>query len=38
MSKEWEEETRKPHKDFHLLQLRKNITLPSFHDFCKTSE
>ena len=39
----------KPHKDFYLLQLRKNITLetshfffntfiPSFHDFCKTLE
>ena len=33
MSKEWEEETRKPHKDFHLLQLRKNITLKTSSHF-----
>ena len=25
--REWEEEARKPHKDFYLLQLKENITL-----------
>ena len=48
--KEWEEEARKPHKDFHLLQLRKNMTNETsssffffsntftFHDFCRFLE
>ena len=31
--KEWEEEARKPHKDFHLLQLQKNITLENSSHF-----
>ena len=31
--KKWEEEARKPHKDFHLLQLRKNITLVTYSHF-----
>ena len=31
--KEWEEEARKPHKDFHLLQLRKDITLENSSHF-----
>ena len=34
--KEWEEEARKPHKDFHLLQLRKDITLENSSHFFAT--
>ena len=46
--REWEEEARKPHKDFHLLQLKENITLktsnfvsifiPGFKNFFTTLE
>ena len=31
--REWEEEARKPHKDFHLLQLKENITLKTSRFF-----
>ena len=34
--KEWEEEARKPQKDFHFLQLRKDITLENSSHFFNT--